>query len=78
MGLTQTFFPRNIFVTIPRYSIDSIEHNELIHTDLNQLISTFTFVEEASIRTITSLTSIMKLNMGNIVIRRNKSYIYQE
>ena len=75
MGLVQKYFLRNCFGPTPHYYIVSIDHNEIMHAEPHQLISTLTYVEEVTIRSINTPTSIMKPNMGNIGSHRKTLYI---
>ena len=69
---------RNCLGPLLRYSVDNLDTNEWIHVELNQLLSISTHVEEAAMRNILPLTSVMKLDMGNICSLRNTSFIYQD
>ena len=55
------------------YDISSIDPNIKIAIELNQILSTITCIEEASIRKINSLISIVKLVDENIGTKENKT-----
>ena len=72
MGLAQ-FFLINGFGNIPWYSLYSCYINEQINNKIHQLLSTFTYADYATIRHITLIIYIWKLNMRNIVRCGNTS-----
>ena len=78
-GYSYTFSVRNGFGpahTVPEESPDEVE-NIRLSRELHSLMSSLTAVEEAAIRQISPLISILRLTSGNIGSKGNTSCVWQ-
>ena len=76
LDLCRKFSSRNGFGPGPLYDVLSIDPNVQHATEMRHLLSTCTLIEEAAIRQITPLVSILKLAQGNIGTKGNTSCVW--
>ena len=71
LSLSKTFSHRNQFGPSFTYQINATDRNISIAIELKHILSSISCIEEATIRNITPLVSIVKLAHGNISLKGN-------
>ena len=76
LSLSRTFSHRNQLSPSFTYQINATDRNISIAIELKHILSSISCIEEATIRNITSLVSIVKLAHGNISLKGNTIYMW--
>ena len=78
LSLSRIFSQRNQFGPSFKYQINVTDRNVSIAIELKYILSTMSCIEEAAIRKITPLVSIVKLAHGNIGSKGNTTCMWNQ
>ena len=78
LSLSRTFSQRNQFGPSFTYQINVTDRNVSIAIELKYILSSMSCIEEAAIRQITPLVSIVKLAHGNIGSKGNTTCMWNQ